>query len=1008
MRKLLFLLVGILLVGGSLLAQSVRVTGKVVDPQGIPLPNVSIVTKGASGGTTTNENGDFSLNLPAGANALVFSFVGYESKTVAIVSGTTVYNVQLKTAGDLESVIVTGYTREKKSDFVGATSKVGGKLINDVPIASVDQILQGRAPGVTVLAGTGQPGSAANVIIRGVTSISGTTTPLYIMDGIPIEAASFASLSPSEIESVDVLKDAGATALYGSRGANGVIVITTKRGRSRDRVQVGLKSQYGVSIRTNPKFVMMNSQQRIQFEEEVQVGPGWTLSPNNPANASLTDAQKANNARRLDSLRNMNVDWTDIFFRNGKFQEHELSASGGTQNFNFYSSLNYYKQDGIALRSSLERYSLRNNLDFRTKRLNFSLSSSINYSTSSFIENENTTAITNPFAAAYYALPYEAPYINGTLVHPGLATQFGVLDLREGTAALERVLSTTSKRNELKAILGTNFSFKITDYLSVVSTAGIDFQDRVGNRYIQPGTYTGGLVQGALGSFNESTGRILQLTGNAGISFDKTFANVHKVSVTVLYESIKRTGSTFGATGFGLNPLLGNTPAAITAGTNTNGFIPAVSGGRSQRALQSAIATVRYTYDGKYVLNGNVRRDGSSTIGPENRFKYFYSVGAGWNIFREDFMQNVTFVDALNLRASYGLTASPFTSEFGYLTTFGNTTYNGQGGLAVSLFSDPNYDWEYTGQLNAGIDFAMLKNRLRGTIDVYRKNTFNLFVSQVLSATAGSPTGSLNINAGKMRNSGVELMLSYDVVANKDVLWTIGGNVGYNKNIITDLGQVNEFEQGTSIIRVGLPIGSHYIPLWGGVDPSTGDPLYYNRDKSLTRSYNAAQQSVAESGTWLPKFVGGFNSTLNYKNFTLDAFFSFSQGSKRFNNEDFFNENQSFLTSNQSVKLLDRWRQPGDITNIQRINTPRRFTSKDIQDASFLRFRNLTLAYNVPTKALTSSFKGAVSAARIFVQGQNLYTWTQWTGFDPEDSNNISAFEYPVPRTLTVGLNVTF
>lgn len=1005
MRKLLLLFLGLCMLGANLYAQNLRVTGRVTDLQGLPLPNVSVVAKGQSLGTSTNESGEFQLTLPTGVNQIVVSNVGFASQTIAIVSGKTVYNVVLSPeVNDLENVVVTGYTREKRSNFVGASTKIDAKAINQVPIGSFDQIMQGRVPGMLVQAGSGQPGSSANVIIRGTTSISGATTPLYVMDGIPIEGAAFASISPSDIESIDVLRDAGATALYGSRGSNGVIVITTKRGKSRDKVQIGVKSQYGVSVRTRPQFVMMNAPQRLQFEEEEKFGPGWSLSSLNPANGNLSEAERRENARLLDSLRGMDVDWTDIFFRNGKFQEHEISASGGTQRFNFYTSINYFKQEGIALRSGLERYSLRNNLDFKTDRLTVGFTTSLNYSSSSFIESENSTAVSNPFAAAYYALPYEQPYINGVLVHPGNSADYDVFDLREGSFALERLLATTSTRNELKGILGTNINLKITEWLSAVSTLGLDFQERNGNRFIDPNSYTGSQVSGRAGSYNQSLARILSLTGNAGLRFSKTYQDVHSIEATALYESIKRTGRTFSGTGFGINPLLGNTPAAITPGSPT-GLIPLVSGSNSLRAYQSAVGILRYTYDGRYNFNFNLRRDGASIVGPANRWQNFYSFGLGWNVMRENFMQNLNAVDELKLRSSYGLTASPFPTEFGYLTTYQAASYDGQTGLGVGRVSDPNYDWEYTKQLNIGLDFGLLKNRLRGTIEFYNKLTNNLFIDQRTSATGGVPDNTLEINAGKMRNRGLELLVSYDLISNKNLLWSIGGNVGYNKNVITDLGQVNEYELGTSIVRVGLPYGSHYIPLWAGVDQSTGNPLYFNRDKSVTTTYNAPEQSVAESGSWLPKYQGGFNSSLNYKGFSFDVFFSFSQGAKRFNNEDFFNENQSFITSNQSVKLLDRWRRPGDVTNIQRMGTPRQFSSKDIQDASFLRLRNINLGYNLP-KSVIGQIKG-VEMVRIYAQAQNLLTWTKWTGFDPEDSNNISAFEYPLPRTFTFGINVT-
>jgi TonB-linked SusC/RagA family outer membrane protein len=996
---------------GVLFAQRRTLTGNVRDASGNPLPNISVTIRGTRTGTSTDTEGNFSISVGPNDKVIVFSSVGYASKEVNFGTQSSI-TVSLEAGNTgLDEIVVTGYTREQKSNFAGATSRVAPKAINDVPNASIDQILQGRAPGLYVTAGSGQPGTAATVIIRGVGTINGSSTPLYIMDGIPIQATAFAALSPTDIASVDILKDAAATSLYGSRGSNGVIVITTKRGRNTGKTTFGVKAQGGFSNRTNPKFQVLDAAQRIKYEEEVgvengvNIGPGFTYSRLNPANANLPAATLAGYDRIKDSLSNTNYDWINTFFRKGTFQEYEVNASGGTEKMSFYSAVNYFKQDGISRRSGLERYSLRNNIDFRSDRFTAAISSTINFARSSFIESENTTAVVNPFAAAYYALPYEIPYINGVLVHPGNAGPYNVLDQREGSTALERMLATTSKRDEIKGVLGGNFRYKIVDGLSAISTVGLDFRELMTERYINPNTYTGSLSSGAQGLLSESSSRVLRLIGNAGLNYSRVFAEKHNVDVTALYESIRNTSRTLGYTGYGLNPLLGATPAAVTAGS-ASGFIPVISGGRDQTALQSAIAIAKYTFDNKYTINANWRYDGSSSVPAGKRWHPFYSFGASWNAMKENFMQNVTVLSELQLRASYGISASPFSSSFGYLPTYTSTgvRYGGAAGLALSQIGNENYDWEYAKATNIGLDFSLLKRRIRGSVDFYDKKTENLFISQQLPAEAGA--SSLNINAGTMDNKGIELSLSADIVSTRDFRWTVGGNASYNKNEITDLGQVNEFPSGTSIIRVGLPYGSHFLPKWAGVDAATGEGLYYNRDGSVTTAYNSSTQSVAEFGSWLPKYQGGFSTSADFKGFYAEAFFSFAAGNKRFNNEDFFNENPSFATSNQSIKVLERWRKPGDITNIQKFGTARRFSSKDIQDCSFVRFRNLNIGYNVP-KEFLANHANFFSSMTIYAQGQNLFTWTNWRGFDPEDNNNISTFEYPAARTYTLGINVS-
>ncbi|MEO6916215.1 MAG: SusC/RagA family TonB-linked outer membrane protein [Chitinophagaceae bacterium] len=1010
MKKIFFLFL-LIFCSGAVFAQKRTLTGNVKDATGNPLPNISVTVRGARTGTSTDAAGNYSLAVSPADKTIVFSSVGFTTKELTIGSQTSVsVKMEASNAG-LEEIVITGYTREKKSNYAGATSRVNAKAINEIPNASIDQVLQGRAPGLYVTAGSGQPGTAANVIIRGIGTINGSSAPLYIMDGIPIQAEAFAALSASDIASVDILKDAAATSLYGSRGSNGVIVITTKRGRNTGRTVFGVKAQGGFSNRTQPKFEVMNAAQRINYEEEVgvengvNIGPGFTYSRKNPANANLPATTLAGYDKIRDSLSNTNYDWINTFFRQGTFQEYEVNASGGSEKMNFYSAVNYYKQDGIARRSGLERYSLRNNIDFRSERFSANVSSTINFARSSFIEAENSTAVVNPFAAAYYALPYEVPYINGVLVHPGLAASYGVLDQREGTAALERMLATTSKRNEIKGVLGASFRYKIIDGLSAVSTLGLDFRELMSERYFNPNTYTGTLPPGGQGSFNETANREIRLIANGGLNYNKTFAEKHLVDVSALYENIKNTTRIFGYTGYGLNPLLSGTPAAVTPGSAT-GFIPLINGRRDISALQSVIAIARYTYNDKYTFNANYRYDGSSSVPESKRWHSFYSFGASWNALKESFMENSTVLSDLQLRASYGISASPFSSSFGYLPTYSSTgvRYGGVAGLALSQIGNDTYDWEYAKSTNIGADFSVLKKRIRGSVDVYVKKTENLFISQQLPAEAGAT--SLNINAGTMQNKGIEVALSGDIITGSKFRWSVGGNASYNKNEITSLGQVNEFPSGTSIIRVGLPYGTHYIVKWAGVDAATGEGLYYNRDGTITTAYNSSTQSVADFGSYLPKYQGGFNTSFSYGGFYLEGFFSFAAGNKRFNNEDYFNENASFATSNQSIKVLERWRKPGDVTNIQKFGTARRFSSKDIQDCSFVRFRNLNIGYNVP-KEMIARYARFFSALTIYAQGQNLFTWTNWRGFDPEDNNNISTFEYPAARTYTLGINVS-
>ncbi len=1047
MRRSILCCIGLLFFSVCSFAQNRNVTGRVTDSIGRGIPQVSVTVPGTRLGTLTDVQGEFSLQVPESARTLQFSYVGFTTKTAQIpVQGNLSVSLFSSAGANLDEVVVTGYTRERRSTFSGAVSKVEAREVNQIPMANIDQILQGRTPGLYITAGSGQPGANnTTAIIRGIGSINGSSAPLYVIDGIPVSSNAFSSISPADIETVDVLKDASATSLYGSRGSNGVIVITTKRGKNNNKVVFGFKSQYGFADRTREKFEMMNATQRLQFEEEVgienntTIGPGWTYSSRNPnkvlANGTTvakTPADITRGNQILDSLRGLDINWRDIIFRRGLLQEYEVNASGGSEKLSFYSAFNYFQQRGIALRSDLRRFSLRNNVDFRSSKFTASVSTTLNFGQSNFIESENTTAVTNPFASVYYALPYEQPYINGVFAFPGAVrgntTAFNgifdftpsagktyyVLDQREGTSALERLLATTQKRDEVKAVLGANLRFKVTNEFSLISTLGLDYRDQVTERFIDPNTQTGTLVTGARGSFGEGFNRSYRLFGNGGINFAKRFGTNHDVDVTALYEGIATRVRLFNYAGFGISAALPNTPAGITAGTAGNGLIPVVGGSRDldpgagapfNNNLQSLIAIGRYTFKDKYSLNGSFRRDGSSTVPVANRWRSFYSAGASWNVSKETFMEGVNFVSDLKLRASYGETASPFNAPFGFLSTYANARYDGIQGIAPATVGNEFYDWEYNKQTNIGVDFVLFKRKLRASVDLYNKKTENLFINQQISRTSG--VAALNINAGAMRNRGIEIDLSADIISNTNLRVSVSGNGSYNKNEITDLGQVNEFILGTSIIRKGLPFGSHYLPKWAGVDAATGNPLYYNRDGSVTTTYNRAEQSIAEFGSWLPTIQGGFGSSINYRGFYVETFFTFAGGNKRFNNEDFFNENTTFATSNQSTLFLQRWRKPGDVTNIQRFGSARQFSSKDIQDASYIRMRNVNVGYMVPAKTL-QRITDKISSLTFFVQGQNLYTWTKWRGFDPEDNNNISTFEYPGNRVITFGLNLGF
>ncbi len=1007
MRKLLLLLLGSIVLSTSLLAQT-KVTGTVSDEKGAPVVGASIIAKGSPKGVATGSAGDFTITVPSGVKSITVSAINYLPQTVSIGSGSLVIVLKLDDK-TLNEVVVTGYSSKKKTEFTGATSKVAAKQIEQVPLASFEQILQGRAPGLYIASGSGQPGQSARVNIRGVGSINGGNDPLYVLDGIPIESGIFRSLNPNDFETVDILKDAAGAGQYGSRGANGVIVITSKKGKS-GKTMLQYRGQVGVNKAPQQNNLsMMNTAERLKYEETVLGGPagilsstaitgfpGWDYSPNNPRYQTLSPTQRATEAALLDSIKAINTDWASLFFRNAKFSQQELNASGGGQNYNFYTSLSYYKQEGVIIRSNLDRYTFRANLEFRTGKLSVAIRSSAGFSSLSNIESEAGVALANPIAAAYLELPYRRPFLSNGKNAVGTGNT--------GANAYDRLFTTTSLSNQFKGDLGITAQLDIWNGIAIKTTSGVDWRNSNTSRFIDPNAYAGTLVaQGAQGSYNEGNSENLQLLTTSGLVYNKTIHQKHVINAQAMVEAIRNRSRSFNATGFGLNTRLPNTPAAITAGSSTNNLIPLIGGAKTYNGLFSYFALADYTYNKKYTVSASIRRDAPSQVPKKNRNNIFWTAGGSWNFIAEKFMQNQKIFQEARLRASYGETGNVngFASNFGYISTYGGGSYAGVPGIVPTSPGNEDYKLESQVLTNIGVDLTFWKRRARVTADYYIKDSRNLFADQGLSRTTGFLT--LSTNAAKMRNTGLDFSVSVDAISKKDLLVTLGVNGGFLKNRIRSLGLLTEIPQGTGIIRVGVPFGTHFIPGFLGVDPQSGLPVYEDANGNPTTNF-ALAPNKANYGTYLPKFTGGASLDASYKGFSVSALFSTAQGVKRFNNESFFYETTNSNTAfNKRTDMLTTWTKPGDITTYQRVSSARQFSSKDIRDASFVRFRNLQVGYTYTPKP-----NKYIRSARIWGQGENLYTWTKWTGFDPEESNNIATYEFPNPKSFTVGLDINF
>lgn len=1039
MRKTALMVLCFLVATLQLLAQTKTLSGKVTDDKGAPVANATVQVKGTNLATMTKADGTFAIaGVPEKQKTVIISSVGFATIEVPV-SELNAGAVQLKVAtNDLDEVVVTGYTRQKKSQFAGAASNLSGKVVETVPVGAFDQALQGRAAGVQVQSGSGQPGASASITIRGVSSIQASgAQPLFIIDGVPASAQDMQAINPNDFESLTILKDANSAALYGARGALGVIVITTKKGKA-GQTKFTYRTQVGFTQKApDTNFDMMNTKESLQYEEIMGAllggtavsGPGWRYSAKNPANANLTQAAKDRNAFLLDSLGSINSDWTDILFRQGFSQSHEINMQGGSEKTKFFTSMGYFDQQGTDLRSRLRRYTGRFNLDHTEGKLNVQWNTLIGYAITDLNEGDWLgNSARNPFQMTWRAKNYENPY------RPDGSIIFGAntaLNPRQIGNVLEGMENSIWTDNQLKMNSGLTLSYRLLPTLTAKNVVGIDAAFERGQRAINANSYVGSLQTYNAGYNTESFRNRAQIINTSSLVFNNRYG-LHDVEVGGYFEVVRSWTKALGFQLWNLDPRLGYTGQG--AGTLPTGGAATTpqqgSSASSGFGIRSYFANARYTYDGKYTITGNIRRDGTSRILNENNKQInTFSVGAIWDAGKESFIKNLGIFNDLRLRASYGsvpnigsITSNTYGITGGLygvpnylgpqLPSFGTTTgFAGSSitGLVPTTPGNPDYKIEYVEKTNIGIDLSVWKGRARLSVDAYRNLTKDLFVNQPLGATTGFGGTSLPINAGTMSNKGLEFVASVDIVRNRQHQLTFSWNHAINVNKIEDLGLVDEYVVGTYIIRKGLPFGSHFTYDYLGAEPATGRPQYRTQDDKVTTNLAQAGR-FATFGTYLPKHVGGFNLDYTFGNFNIAAFFSYQTDVSRYNNiwnwitrgtPGYFN-----AVNHSRTMFENQWQKPGDVKLYQSPAFDRDFTSADIQDAKFLRFRNLNIAYNLP--GISAGGKKIISGVRFYVQVQNLMVWSPWKGPDPEDNNNLSLNEFPNPRTIVTGLDINF
>ncbi|WP_158563257.1 SusC/RagA family TonB-linked outer membrane protein [Chitinophaga silvatica] len=1028
MRKVLFLLLSVLFLGGQVYAQSRTVTGRVTDAKdGSGIPGATVQIKGTSKGTVTNPQGSFTLQVD-GNVTLVVSFIGFEQKEVATGNVSTV-NVALKTdSKSLEEVIVTGYTIEKKVNSTIAASTISGAKINNVALPDVNQMLQGNAPGVAVSTNSGQPGAKTEVRIRGIGSISASNAPIYVVDGVIVSSGDFtqntatsdviSTINPADIENITVLKDASATALYGSRGSNGVIVITTKSGKKGTN-KINFNGKYGFQnlARSIP---MMSSAELLEYQRE-----GMRNATNKDGSKLYTEEQVL--ANRPDMLKNVNTDWAGLAFHTGKTQSYGINASGGNDKTLYYASGDYFKQEGILIGSNFSRYNGRLNVDHKFND-KFDLSFKVNGSYTDMRSASAGNSYSSPLMGALGNVPYipaydanGKPYNGYTAGQPGTTTWADLSSIPSslrpvlrGGNFLSTVENNYNKSNTAQTVFNVALGYNIIDGLRFVVKGNAEITNIREKQWTSPNSYDGRNYGGYLYNVNTNMGLY---TTQQLLTYNFSIAKDHNIRLLAgnEYSFSNRVWNYSAKNGF---------PSQSSQVPDAGSTYFDMAGDELNYAFQALIGKVDYDYKNKYFLSGSYRRDGSSRFPKDSRYGNFYSIGAAWRITEEDFAKNISWLNDLKLRSSYGVMGNaeglgnyPYQPLFSLLGA-----YDGQSVAYQKQPGNPNLGWEKQNLFDVGIDVSVLNRRLFGSFGFYDKRSSALLLEKPLSMTTGYAT--MNMNVGQMMNQGFEITIGGVPVATKNFTWTSDLNFATLKNKVLSLGGDQFIPAGTrQRIEVGMPFGSWYLPIWAGVDPKTGSAQWLDKDGKVTTVYSQAARQYA--GQALPKITGGFTNKFNYKEFDLSVFITFSAGNKAYNsNRANLESDGNNTTGNQAKDALDHWQYEGQISDRPKViwgnSTSSTSTStRFLEDVSYAKLRNVTLGYNLP-KSLISRTK--LQNLRVYAQAENLFTLTKYKGWDPDVNTNPAAptstanvavsnggvdfYRYPTSRIFTFGINV--
>ena len=973
--------------------QDQKLKGQVIDATtGEPVIGVNVLVKGSTNGTITDIDGKYELNAPAGA-ILQISFIGY--KTVEIAATTSEQTIKLhEDTETLDEVVVVGYGVQKKESLTGAMSTLKENRLKDVTTPTVENMLNGKVSGVYVAPGSGQPGSNGAVQIRGRATLSGSTSPLWVIDGV-IVGEDPGVLNPSDIENMTILKDAASTAIYGSQGANGVIIVTTKMGKS-EKMKINASVKLGVSTMTNGKMEVMNGAELYDYY------------------ASFPNQEDIKFSRWNPELRNANFDWGELASQAGFTQDYNISLSGGNEKMSSYFSLGYYSEEGTVKGYKYDRYSFR----YRSNYKPFSwLTIKPNISGSM----KNTDDSQYDYTAKYTMFPWDSPYDeDGNLVPDRYSGWVDSSDLNY-LNSISYGNHTARKTYEFSG--NFDFDIKITDWLTFTSVNNYRWTGYFQSTYADPRTDSASGVQGRVEE--EQTNNIQRYT-NQYLTFNKIFGK-HSVQALLAYEFMDTSAKVINAKGTGIVSGFEVLDATATP--------EEVGGNLTEWAKQSVFAKANYTYDNRYLAEVSLRRDGASNFGDDKKYGNFFSISAGWNINREKWFK-ADWVDVLKLRASYGSVGNiPYSKYPQYGLYSVSSNYNGIPAILISQVGNKDLTWEQTYTAGVGIDANFFNNRLRFVFDYYNKYTSNILYQVPVSGLTGITSRWQNV--GEMRNSGIEITIGGDIIRTKDWLWSLDLNMGYNKNKLEKLygddpnmmiigGGGNDTTiagAAEKVLKVGYSTDRYYLREWAGVDPKNGAPLWYKNDGSgeTTSNYSEAKQVMTEATS--PKLFGGFNTSLTWKNIDLNASFGFSLGGKIYNYSRQEYDSDGAYTDRNQMKLIDgwsRWEKEGDIAthpaaSYGNKSNSNKASTRYLEDGDYLKLRSLSIGYNLDLS------KYYIQNMRIYFTAENVFTLTGFSGIDPEvpayydettgtykSIGTAGANLYPSTRKFMFGINLTF